>query len=77
MLQGFFAEQSQKCPGYSYVLPCPITNAIIGHLTGLTFWLFVKNVLKDFVYFAEILIPEFAVLEIGVLEVFISKRLVL
>ena len=40
---GFIAEYSQKGPGYSYVLPCPITNAYIGHLTGLTFCLFVKT----------------------------------
>ena len=40
---GFIAEYSQKGPGYSYVLPCPITNAHIGHLTGLTFYLFVKT----------------------------------
>ena len=33
---GFIAEQSTKGPGYSYVLPCPITNAYIGHLTGQT-----------------------------------------
>ena len=31
---GFIAEHSQKGPGYSYVLPCPITNAYIGHMTG-------------------------------------------
>ena len=40
---GFIAEYSQKGPGYSYVLPCPITNAYIGHLTGLIFFLFVKT----------------------------------
>ena len=40
---GFIAEESQKGPGYSYVLPCPITNAYIGHLIGLRFCLFVKT----------------------------------
>ena len=40
---GFTAEHSQKGPGYSYVLPCPITNAYIGHMTGLMFCLFVKT----------------------------------
>ena len=40
---GFFAEHSQKGPGYSYVLPCPITNACIGHMTGLLFCIFVKT----------------------------------
>ena len=40
---GFIAEDSQKGPGYSYVLPCPITNAYIGHMTGLLFCLFVKT----------------------------------
>ena len=39
---GFIAEHSQKGPGFSYVLPCPITNSYIGHMTGLTFCLFVK-----------------------------------
>ena len=38
----FIAEHSQKGPGYSYNLPCPITKAYIGHMTGLTFCLFVK-----------------------------------
>ena len=40
---GFIAEYSQKGPGYSYVLPCPITNAYVGHLTGLFFCMFVKT----------------------------------
>ena len=40
---GFIAQHSQKGPGYSYVLPCPITNAYIGHMTGLMFCLFVKK----------------------------------
>ena len=40
---GFIAEHRQKGPGYSYVLPCPITNAYIGHMTGLMFCLFVKT----------------------------------
>ena len=40
---GFIAEYSQKGPGYSYVLPCPITNAYVGHLTGLLFCMFVKT----------------------------------
>ena len=40
---GFIVEHSQKGPGYSYALPCPITNAYIGHMTGLTFCLFVKT----------------------------------
>ena len=44
---GFIAEHSQKGPGYSYVLPCPITNAYIGHMTGLLFCLFVKMFKKN------------------------------
>ena len=40
---GFIAEHSQKGLGYSYALPCPITNAYIGHMTGLMFCLFVKT----------------------------------
>ena len=39
---GFIAEYSQKGPGYSYVLPCPITNVYVVHLTGLFFCMFVK-----------------------------------
>ena len=30
---GFVAEYSHKGPGYSYVLPCPITNEYLGHIT--------------------------------------------
>ena len=33
----YIAEHSQKNPGYLHVLPCPITNAYIGHMTGLPF----------------------------------------
>ena len=40
---GFIAEYSHKGPGYSYVLTCPITNAYVGHVTGLLFCLFVKT----------------------------------
>ena len=40
---GFIAEYSQKGPRYSYALPCPITNAYVGHLTGLFFCMFVKT----------------------------------
>ena len=40
---GFIAEYSQKGTGYSYVLPCPITNTYVGHLTGLFFCMFVKT----------------------------------
>ena len=40
---GFIAEYSRKGPGYSYVLPCPITNEYLGQITGLAFCLFVKT----------------------------------
>ena len=40
---GFIAEHLRKGPGYSYVLPCPITNAYIGHMTGLMSCFFVKT----------------------------------
>ena len=40
---GFVAEYGQKGPGYSFVLPGPITNAYVGHLTGLFFCLFLKT----------------------------------
>ena len=35
-------EQSKKGPGYSYVLPCPVTNEYLGHVTGIAFCLYVK-----------------------------------
>ena len=40
---GFIEEYSCKVPGYSYVLPCPITNEYLGHMTGLAFCLFVRT----------------------------------
>ena len=40
---GFNAEYCQKGPGYYYILRCPITNAYVGHLTGLFFCMFVKT----------------------------------
>ena len=46
---GFIAEYSRKGPGYSYVLPCPITNEFLGHITGLAFSLFVKT-FKDILF---------------------------
>ena len=40
---GFVYEFSEKGPGYSYVLPCPVTNEYLGHVTGLAFCLYVKT----------------------------------
>ena len=40
---GFVFEYSEKEPGYSYVLPCPVTNEYLGHVTGLAFCLYVKT----------------------------------
>ena len=40
---GFVFEYSEKGPGYSYVLPCPVTNEYLGHVTGLAFCLYVKT----------------------------------
>ena len=37
------ASGCQKGPGYSYFLPCPITNAYVGHLKALFFCIFVKT----------------------------------
>ena len=39
---GFVYEFSEKEPGYSYVLPCPVTNEYLGHVTGLAFCLYMK-----------------------------------
>ena len=40
---GFVFEYSEKGPGYSYVLPCPVTNEYLGHVTGIAFCLYVKT----------------------------------
>ena len=40
---GFVFEFREKGPGYSYVLPCPVTNEYLGHVTGLAFCLYVKT----------------------------------
>ena len=40
---GFVFEYSEKGPGYSYVLPCPVTNEYLGHVTGLAFCLYIKT----------------------------------
>ena len=40
---GFVYEYSEKGPGYSYVLPCSVTNEYLGHVTGIAFCLYVKS----------------------------------
>ena len=50
---GIIAKYSQKGPVYSYVLPCPIKNAYVGHLTGLFFCLFVKTFKRNLFSFLE------------------------
>ena len=40
---GFVREFSEKGPGYSYVLRCPVKNEYLGHVTGLAFRLYVKT----------------------------------
>ena len=40
---GSVFEYSEKRPGYSYVLPFPVTNEYLGHVTGLAFCLYVKT----------------------------------
>ena len=39
----FVYEYSEKGPGYSYVLPCSVTNEYLGHVTGTAFYLYVKS----------------------------------
>ena len=34
---GFVYEYSEKGSGYSYVLPCSVTNEYLGHVTGIVF----------------------------------------
>ena len=38
---GFMYEISAKGPGYVYVLPCPISSEYMGHVTGISFCLFI------------------------------------
>ena len=40
---GFVYEYSEKGLGYSYVLPCSVTNEYLGHVTGIAFCLYVKS----------------------------------
>ena len=40
---GFVFEYSEKGPGYSYVLPCPVTNEYPGQVKGVAFCLYVKT----------------------------------
>ena len=40
---GFVYEYSEKGPGYSYVLPCSVTNEYLGYVTGIAFCLYVKS----------------------------------
>ena len=45
---GIVFEYSEKGPGYSSVLPCPVTNEYLGHVTGLAFCLYVKTFESNF-----------------------------
>ena len=40
---GFVYEYSEKGPGYSYVLPCSVTNEYLAHVTGTPFCLYVES----------------------------------
>ena len=40
---GFVYEYSGKVPGHSFVLPCPVPNEYVGHVTGNAFCLCLKN----------------------------------
>ena len=40
---GFVFEYSEMGPGFSYVLPCPVTIEYLGHVTEISFCLYVKN----------------------------------
>ena len=39
----FVYEYSEKGPGYSYVLPCPVTNEYVGLVTSIAFCLYLKT----------------------------------
>ena len=40
---GYLQEKNHTGPGYTYVLPCPIKNCYLGHVTGIAFCLFLKT----------------------------------
>ena len=40
---GFVYEYSEKSPGYSYVIPCSVTNEYLGHVPGIVVCLYVKS----------------------------------
>ena len=40
---GFVYEYSEKGPGYLYVLPCPVTNESVGHVTDVAFCFYFKT----------------------------------
>ena len=40
---GFVFEYSEKGPGYLYILPCPLANEYLGHVTGPAFCLYAKT----------------------------------
>ena len=50
---GFVFEYSEKRPGYSYVLHCPVTNEYLGHETGLVFCLYEKTFKSNLFSFLE------------------------
>ena len=39
---GYLQEKNHTGPGYTYVLPCPIKNCSLVHVTGIAFYLFLK-----------------------------------
>ena len=39
---GYLQEKSHTGHGYTYVLPCPIKNRYLRHVTGFAFCLFLK-----------------------------------
>ena len=41
---GFVYEYSEKGPGYSYVLPCSVTNEYFGQVIRIAFCLYVKSI---------------------------------
>ena len=44
---GFVFEHSEKGASYFYVLPCPVKNEYLDHVTGIAFCLYVKTFKKN------------------------------
>ena len=50
---GFIHEFHQQGPSYCYMLPWNCNNSLLGHLSGIAFWIFNKLKKPDFYHLLE------------------------